>query len=210
MLWYLRGLAGGSLSDSMIKEARDLIGMLWAQLSGGREGTVNLNCNPSSRMTCSQALGGRHDGLMPSVCALALWGAAFIWAPLPCWERGTGGGGHATAATTVTEGTFPSHLELSKSRFQLASLAAEPSLGPPPPGRGHTDTWRECAQQMRSWEVARNLTRPQAAMVHFVSQPLGSLLALRSTSATVSVPRKLTVQMSLLGLCFVEAEQNPP
>lgn len=118
-------------------------------------------------------------------------------------------GGHTTAATTVTEGTFPSHLELSKSRFQLASLAAEPSLGPPPPGRGHTDTWEECAEQMRSWEVARNLARPEAAMVRFVSELLGSLLALRSTSATVSAPRKLTVQMSLL-LCFVEIEQNLP
>lgn len=125
-------------------------------------------------------------------------------------ERDWGGGGQAIAATTVTEGTFPSHLELSKSRFQLASLAAaEPSLGPPPPGRGHTDTWRECAEQMRSWEVARNLTRPEAAMVRFVCEPLGSLLALRSTSATVSAPRKLAVKMSLR-LCFVEMEQNPP
>lgn len=35
---------------------------------------------------------------------------------------------------TVTEGTFPSHLELSKSRSQLAGLAAGRSLGPPPPG----------------------------------------------------------------------------
>lgn len=130
--------------------------------------------------------------------------------PTPLLGERDWGGTHATATTTVTEGTFPSHLELSKSRFQLASLATEPSLGPPPPGRGHTDTWRECAQQMLSWEVARNLTRPQAAMVRFVSEPLGSLLALRSTSATVSVPRKLTVQMSLLGLCFAEVEQNPP
>lgn len=55
LLWYLRGLAGGSLPDSLIKEARGLIGMLWAQPSGGREGTVTSNCNPSSRMTCSQA-----------------------------------------------------------------------------------------------------------------------------------------------------------
>lgn len=40
----------------------------------------------------------------------------------------------------VTEGTFPSHLELSKSRSQLAGLAAGPSLGPLPQDRGHTDT----------------------------------------------------------------------
>lgn len=32
----------------------------------------------------------------------------------------------------VTEGTFPSHLELSKSRSQLAGLAAGPSSGPSP------------------------------------------------------------------------------
>lgn len=35
---------------------------------------------------------------------------------------------------TVTEGTFPSHLELNKSRSQLAGLATGPSLGLPPPG----------------------------------------------------------------------------
>lgn len=69
---YLRCLAGRSLSDSLIKEARDVTGMLWPQLSGGREGMVTLNCNPSSRMTCSQALGGRPNGLVPSVYALAL------------------------------------------------------------------------------------------------------------------------------------------
>ena len=40
------------------------------------------------------------------------------------------GGGRAV---TVTEGTFPSHLELNKSRSQLAGLAAGPSSGPPPP-----------------------------------------------------------------------------
>lgn len=129
-----------------------------------------------------------------------LMGGCLHLGPTPLLgERDWGG---ATAATTVTEGTFPSHLELSKSRFQLASLAAEPSLGPPPPGRGHTDTWRECAQQMRSWEAARNLARPEAAMVCFVSEPLGSLLVPRSTSATVSAPRKLTAPISLLRLCF--------
>lgn len=45
----------------------------------------------------------------------------------------------------VTKGTFPSHLELSKSRSQLAGLAAGPCLGPPPQDCGHTDTWRGCA-----------------------------------------------------------------
>lgn len=168
--------------------------MRWPQLSGGRARRVTLNCNPSSRTTCSQAFRGRPNGLVPSVCALALppsYGGLPSSGPhSPAGREGLGGG--TTAATTVTEGTFPSHLELSKSRFQLASLAAEPSLGPPPPGRGHTDTWRECAQQMRSWEAARNLTRPEAAMVCFVSEPLGSLLVPRSTSATVSAPRKLT------------------
>lgn len=146
---------------------------------------MTLNCKPSSRMTCSQALGGRPDGWVPRVCTLALpppmGGSCLHLGPTPLLgERDMGGGRHATA-TTVTEGTFPSHLELSKSRSQLASLATEPSLGPPSPGRGHTDTWRECAQQMRSWEVAKSLTRPETAMVHSVSELLGSLLALRST-----------------------------
>lgn len=69
---------------------------------------------------------------MPRVCPPAppASGGCLIWAPFPCWQCGTRGG-HAAA---VTEGTFPSHLELSKSRSQLAGLAAGPSLGPPPPG----------------------------------------------------------------------------
>lgn len=69
---------------------------------------------------------------MPRVCPPAppTSGGCLIWAPFPCWQRGTRGG-HAAA---VTEGTFPSHLELSKSRSRLAGLAAGPSLGPPPPG----------------------------------------------------------------------------
>lgn len=73
-VWPSAGdLACGSLSDySCIKEARDLIGMLWPHFSGGREDMATFNCNPSSGMTCSQALEGRPDGRVPNVCALTL------------------------------------------------------------------------------------------------------------------------------------------
>lgn len=142
------------------------MGMLWSQLSGGWKGTVTLNCNPSSRMTCSQASGGRPDGRVPSVCALALppaMGGCLHLGPTPLLGERDWGGHAATPATTttVTEGTFPSHLELSKSRSRACKPGCRTLFGPPSPRTGHTDTWRECAEQMRFWEVARNLTRPE-------------------------------------------------
>lgn len=67
-------------------------------------------------------------------------GSAHQPLPLPgvCLYRGPtsllGVKDQGRPATTVTEGTFPSHLELSKSRSQFAGLAVGPSLGLPPPG----------------------------------------------------------------------------
>lgn len=123
------------------------MGMLWSQLSGGWEGTVTLNCNPSSRMTCSQASGGRPDGRVPNVCTLALpppmGGLPSSGPHSPAGREGRGGGHTATATattTTVTEGTFPSHLELSKSRSRACKPGCRTLSGPPSPRMGATQT----------------------------------------------------------------------
>lgn len=85
---------------------------------------------------------------------LLLLGGCLIWAPFPCWQRGTRGG-HATA---VTEGTFPSHLELSKSRSQLAAWLQDPPWAPSPRTVATQTHGRGCVQQMWAWEAARNPT----------------------------------------------------
>lgn len=178
------------------------MGMLWSQLSGGWEGTVTLNCNPSSRMTCSQASGGRPDGRVPSVCALALpppMGGLPSSGPHSPAGREELGGGHAATATTttVTEGTFPSHLELSKSRSRACKPGCRTLSGSPSP---RTGPHRHMEGVCRADAVLGGSQKPhktRAAMARFVSELLGSLLALRSTSAqgTAPAPRKLKVQV---------------
>lgn len=114
-------------------------------------------------------------------------------------ERDLGGGARTTPATTttVTEGTFPSHLELSKSRSRACKPGCRTLFGPPSP---RTGPHRHMEGVCRADAVLGGSQKPhktRAAMARFVSELLGSLLALGSTSAqgTVSAPRKLKVQV---------------
>lgn len=117
------------------------------------------------------------QGLTPSPSPSG--GAAFAWAHSPAWSEGPGEATHG-----CHEGTFPSHLELSKSRSHSQAWLQDLPWAPSP-RTGATQTHGGCAQQMWAWETARNPTGRSP------SQSVSEARAARPPALRTSLPQGL-------------------